>query len=144
MCSSMIFSTIHNLISGSLLSASQVVLVVKNLTADAGRRKRCRFDSCVGKIPWRQAWQPIPVFFPGESHGQRSLVGYSPWVRKELDTTEVTYHASTRYCPQRWWTGQRTGGKGSGFSAWWVWVHILCGFGKATPLLCDIERENST
>ena len=32
----------------------------------------------VGKIPWRRAWQPTPVFLPGESHGQRSLAGYSP------------------------------------------------------------------
>ena len=31
------------------------------------------------KIPWRRKWQPIPVFLPGKSHGQRSLVGYSPW-----------------------------------------------------------------
>ena len=38
-------------------------------------------------------WQPTPVFLPGESHGQRSLVGYSPWTRKELDMTEVTQHA---------------------------------------------------
>ena len=50
--------------------------------------KRRRFDPWVGKIPWRRAWQPIPVFLPGESHGQRSLVGYSPWGRKELGTTE--------------------------------------------------------
>ena len=34
-------------------------------------------DPWVGKIPWRRAWQPTPVFLPGESHGQRSLVGYS-------------------------------------------------------------------
>ena len=33
----------------------------------------------VGKIPWRRKWQPTPVFLPGKSHGQRSLVGYSPW-----------------------------------------------------------------
>ena len=33
-------------------------------------------------------WQPTPVFLPGESHGQRSLAGYSPWGHKELDTTE--------------------------------------------------------
>ena len=39
-------------------------------------------------IPWRRAWQPTPVFSPGKSHGQRSLVGYSPWGRKESDTTE--------------------------------------------------------
>ena len=36
----------------------------------------------------KEGWQPSPVFLPGESHGQRSLVGYSPWGRKELDTTE--------------------------------------------------------
>ena len=39
--------------------------------------KRRRFDPWVGKIPWRRAWQPTLVFLPGESHGQRSLVGYS-------------------------------------------------------------------
>ena len=37
---------------------------------------------------WRRKWQPTPVFLPGEFHGQRSLVGYSPWGRKESDTTE--------------------------------------------------------
>ena len=47
-----------------------------------------RFDPWVRKIPWSRAWQPTPVFLPGESHGRRSLVGYSPWSRKELDTTE--------------------------------------------------------
>ena len=39
-------------------------------------------------IPWRRKWQPTPVLLPGKSHGQRSLVGYSPWGRKESDTTE--------------------------------------------------------
>ena len=52
------------------------------------RHKRCRFDPWVRKIPWRRAWQPTPVFLPGESQGQRSLVGYSPWSHKESDTTE--------------------------------------------------------
>ena len=42
----------------------------------------------VRKIPWRRKWQPTPVFLPGESHVWRSLVGYSPWVRKESDMTE--------------------------------------------------------
>ena len=41
-----------------------------------------------GKIPWRRKWQPTPVFLPGESHGWRSLEGYSPRGRKESDTTE--------------------------------------------------------
>ena len=43
----------------------------------------------VGKIPWRRAWQPTPVFLPGEAYGKRSLLGYSPWGRIELDMTEV-------------------------------------------------------
>ena len=40
------------------------------------------------KISWRRKWQLTPVFLPGKSHGQRNLVGYSPWGHKELDTTE--------------------------------------------------------
>ena len=42
----------------------------------------------LGMIPWRRKWQPTPVFLPGESQGWRSLVGYSPWGRKESDMTE--------------------------------------------------------
>ena len=41
-----------------------------------------------GKIPWRRKWQPSPAPLPGKSHGQRSLVAYSPWGHKESDTTE--------------------------------------------------------
>ena len=53
------------------------------------RRHRIRgFDPWFGKMPWRRKWQPTPVFLPGESHGQRSLAGYSSWGRKEPDTTE--------------------------------------------------------
>ena len=66
-------------------------------------RRRYRFDPWAKKIPWRRAWQIIPVFLPGESRGQRSLVGYSSQGHKELDTTEVTEHAcmlSTRRCPR--------------------------------------------
>jgi len=47
-----------------------------------------RFDLWVEKIPWRRAWQPIPVFLPGEFHRQRSMVGYSPEGHKESDMTE--------------------------------------------------------
>ena len=72
-----------------LKRASQVVLVVKNLPTKAGDM-RFSFDPCVGKILWRKAWRPTPVFLPGESHGQRTLVGYSPWCHAELDTTEAT------------------------------------------------------
>ena len=45
-------------------------------------------ETWVGKIPWRRKWQPNSVFLPGEFHGQRSLVGYSPWGCKESDMTE--------------------------------------------------------
>ena len=62
---------------------------------------RCRFNPWVRKIPWRRKWQPTPVFLPGEFHGQRSLVGYSPWGCKESDTTEwltFTFQLSFRKC----------------------------------------------
>ena len=50
--------------------------------------RRWEFDPWIGRIPWRGKWQPTPVFLPGKSHGQRSLAGYSPWGRKEPDTTQ--------------------------------------------------------
>ena len=59
---------------------SQVALVVKNPPVNAGDTDR--------KIPWSRKWQPSPVFLSGTSHGQRSLVDYSPWITKESDTTE--------------------------------------------------------
>ena len=52
--------------------------------------RRCGFDPWVGKIPWRGKWQPTLLFLPGESHGQKSLVGYSSVGHKELDMTEAT------------------------------------------------------
>ena len=62
--------------------------MVKNLPANAGDIKRCELNPWVGKIPWR-AWQPTPVFFPGEFQGQRNMAGYSPQGYKELDTTKA-------------------------------------------------------
>ena len=64
--------------------------MVKSPFANTGDIKRHEFNPWVGKIPWRREWQPTPVFLPGESHGLRSLAGYSPWGHKELDMTEVT------------------------------------------------------
>ena len=58
--------------------------MVKNPPANgADRREVGGFDPWVGKMPWRRAWQLTPVFL----FGQRSLVGYSPWGRKESDIT---------------------------------------------------------
>ena len=56
--------------------------------ASASNVGKPRFDPWVRKIPWRRKWQRTPVFLPGESHGQRSLVGYSPRGHKESDMTE--------------------------------------------------------
>jgi len=47
---------------------------------------------------WRRKWQPTPVFLPGKSHGQRNLVGYSPWGRKESDTTERLHFQEINKC----------------------------------------------
>ena len=53
------------------------------------RHKIHEFDSWIWKISWRRAWQPTPVFLPGESHGQRSLADYSLWGCKESGMTEA-------------------------------------------------------
>ena len=68
----------------SLERASLVAHMVKNLPSM--QETQVRF--LVQEDPWRRKWQPTPVFLPGESHGQKSLEGYSPWGSKESDTTE--------------------------------------------------------
>ena len=68
--------------------------MVKNQPA----MRRPWFDSWAKKISWRKEWLPTPVFLPGESQGQRSLVGYSPRGHKESDTAEATLHTHTRMC----------------------------------------------
>ena len=60
-------------------AASQVSLVVENTPASAGDIRDMGLITGLGRFPWRRAWQPTPVFLPGESHGQKSLVGYDPW-----------------------------------------------------------------
>ena len=70
-------------------------------------------------------WQPTPVLLPGKSHGRRSLVGYSPWGRKELDTTERLHFHFSLSCTEE--------GNGNplhilawripGMGAWWTAVY---------------------
>ena len=55
----------------------------KEPTCQCRRHRRHRFNPWVRKIPWRRRWHPTPVFLPGKSHGQRSLVGYSSWDHKK-------------------------------------------------------------
>ena len=64
--------------------------MVKNLPDNAGDIRDAGLVPGSGRFPWRRVWQSTPVFLPGESHGQRSLEGYSTWGRKESDTSEVT------------------------------------------------------
>ena len=63
---------------------SLVAQTVKRLPTSG----RPRFNPWVGKILWRRKWQPTVVLLSGKFHGWRSLVGYSPWGRKQSDTTE--------------------------------------------------------
>ena len=65
-----------------LVEAFSVGTVIKDFACQCWRCKRLGFDFWVGKIPWRRKWQPSPIFLPGKSHGQRSLVGYIPGVTK--------------------------------------------------------------
>ena len=60
----------------------------KEPTCQCRRLPRHGFNPWVRKIPWRRKWQPTPVFLPGKSHRQRSLVDYSPWGCTESDMTE--------------------------------------------------------
>ena len=68
----------------------------------SGKESACQcrgleFSPWSRKIPWRRKWQPTPVFLPRKSHGQRSLVGYSPWGCKEPDVTERLTHTHTAH-----------------------------------------------
>ena len=76
--------------------------------------RRCGFDPWVRKIPWRRKWQPTPVFLPGESHGQRSLAGDSPWGQRvgHDSATKQQFCALWKYTcfiwPPLWCQGQST------------------------------------
>ena len=63
-------------------------MVVKNPAANAGDTRDSDSVSGLGRSSWRRAWPPTPVFLPGKFHGQRSLVGYSPWSSKQTDIVE--------------------------------------------------------
>ena len=71
---------------------SHVVLVVKNLPANAGHVRDASSIPGSRKIPWRRKWQPTPVCLPGESHEQRSLAGYSPCATKSQTRLSTHVH----------------------------------------------------
>ena len=78
------------LFKGTFSTVFPVAHMVKNLPAV----QKTGFDPWVRKIPWRRKWQSTLALLPGKSHGQRSLIGYSPWGRKESDTTERLHFTS--------------------------------------------------
>ena len=70
--------------------------------SSAGKESACKAGDAgsipgLGTSPWRRKWQPTPVFLPGESHGQRSLAGYSPQGHKESDTTKAAEHTQHKF-----------------------------------------------
>ena len=75
--------------------------------------KRCRCHPWVRRSHWRRKWQPTPVFLPRESHGRRSLLGYSPWGRNKWDTTErLSTHNGSRGGNEGTREAEKTGGEG--------------------------------
>ena len=75
-----------------------MVLVVKNLPAEAGDLRDMSLIPGSGRFPWRRKWQLTPVLLPGEFHGQRSLAGYSPWGHRVGHdcVTNFCFHPNTK------------------------------------------------
>ena len=69
----------------------------KASACQCSRYTKCGFDFWVGKIPRRREWKPTTVFLPGKPHGQRSLVGYSPWGRKEAAKSSLNFIAKSNW-----------------------------------------------
>ena len=76
------------------------------------------FDPQVGKIPWKRKWQPSPVFLPEKSHGQMSLMGYSPWGCKR-----VLYYLTAKQQQQSFLTTDRRSG---GHHSWLLSISFFC------------------
>ena len=84
---------------------------------------------------WRRKWQPTPVFLPGESQGQRSLVGCPLWGRTESDTTEATQHQQ-QYSVFEYFFKYRNFNGSSGL-LWW-WCSCLFMFDSCNPMDCSL------
>ena len=72
-------------LEGGSVGSRTGALVVCTVAVVVVQCKRPGFNPWVEKIPWRRKWQSTPVFLPGDSYGQKSLVGYSPWGHQESD-----------------------------------------------------------
>ena len=97
--------------------------------------RRCGFNPWAGKVPWRRIWQPAPIFLPGKSHGQRSLVGCNP---KGLEG-RATKHSCTP-APR-----ERAGLLTSCCSSWFSFLHSRRENHPDTSLICQcVEQSTST
>ena len=133
------------------MTVAQILDQGKNLPA-MQTCKRPGFDPWVRKIPWRRKWQPAPVILSGKSHGQRSLAGYSPRGRKELDTTQrLNNTPKSQYCTT---TGTSPGQLGSWEKAYLItlpkqnvnWNAIsgemfICRFQKCSICVCPLGSD---
>ena len=99
------------------ICSSQVALVVNSLPVRQ-KPKRCMFDLGVGKTPWRRKWQPTPVSLPRKSHGQRSLVGYSPWDGRRVGHDLVTKQQQETLANRLKDSSHKLGGKSDSFVEW--------------------------
>ena len=81
----------------TIMRTFQGAIAAKNPLANAGNINNSDLILRLRRFPWRRPWQPTPILLPGESHGQRSLAGCSPWGQKESDTIEATQQARRRY-----------------------------------------------
>ena len=109
----------------------QGVVSGKEPACQCKRQKRCSFDSRVGKIPWRSAWQTTPVFLLEESHGQRSLEGYSPWGRRVWSDLACMHYI---YICLSLDEGER-----GEWKSWLKTQHSLCKFPRS---LCAFTKQN--
>ena len=116
----------------------------KEPTCQCMRYKRRKFNPWIRKIPWRRKWKPTAVFLPGKSHGQRSLVGCSPWGREESDTTERLHFHFSLSCigegngnplQHSCLENPRDGG------AWWA---AVCGVTQSWTQLKWLSRSSSS
>ena len=74
--------------------------MIKNLPTNTRDVRNMGSIPGLGRFPWSRKWQPTPVFLPGKSHGQRSLVGYNAWGHKESDRTgQLSTPACIYYVP---------------------------------------------
>ena len=95
-------------------------------------------------VCWRRQWHPTPVLLPGKSHGQRSLVGCSPWGRWGLDTTERLHFHFSLSC-----TGERNGNPLQYYclenprdrGAWWA---AVCGVAQSWTRLKQLSSSSSS